>query len=80
MAAHELLRGLELLESGDWHGAHAVAQADPSSLGSWLHGIVHMLEPDRGNSMYWYRQAGRSFPGMEAADREIEALRVALSQ
>ena len=78
MATHDLLRGLELIESGDWHGAHAIAQADPSDLGSWLHGIVHMVEPDRSNSMYWYRRAGRPFPGMDAAEREIGTLRAAL--
>jgi hypothetical protein len=50
MAGKDLLRGLELLESGDWNGANAIAQADPSTLGSWLHGIVHMVEPDRSNS------------------------------
>jgi hypothetical protein len=53
----DLLRGLALLESGDWDGAHAIAQADSSELGSWLHGIVHMVEPDEGNSRYWYRRA-----------------------
>jgi hypothetical protein len=79
MASHDLLRGLALLESGDWHGAHAIAQADPTSLGSWLHGIVHMVEPDRSNSMYWYRHADRPFPGMDAAAAEIAALRAALN-
>ena len=79
MATHDLFRGLALLESGDWHGAHAIAQADRSSLGSWLHGIVHMVEPDRSNSMYWYRQADRPFPGMDAAAAEIAALRAALN-
>ena len=62
MATADLLRGLALLESGDWNGAHAIAQADPSALGSWLHGIVHMVEPDEGNSMYWYRRAGKTRP------------------
>ena len=79
MASHDLLRGLSLLESGDWQSAHAIAQADPSRLGSWLHGIVHMVEPDQSNSMFWYRQANRPFPGMDAAASEIAALRAALS-
>jgi hypothetical protein len=78
MAPHDLLRGLALLESGDWDRAHAVAQADMSDLGSWLHGIVHMVEPDGSNAMYWYRRAGRPFPGMNAAASEIAALRIAL--
>jgi hypothetical protein len=79
MANRDLLRALDLLQSGDWHGAHAIAQADPTDLGSWYHGIVHMAEPDEGNSRYWYRRAGRPFPGMAAADAETAALRSVLS-
>ena len=78
MARSDLLRALDLLQAGDWDGAHAVAQADPSDLGSWCHGIVHMVEPDDGNSRYWYRRAGRPFPGMGTEDSEVAALRAAL--
>jgi hypothetical protein len=59
VATRDLLRALDLLQAGDWHGAHAIAQADPSDLGSWCHGIVHMVEPDQSNSRYWYRQRAR---------------------
>jgi hypothetical protein len=79
MARHDLLRGLARLESGDLNGAHAIAQADTSDLGSWLHGIVHLVEPDQANAMYWYRRAGRYFPGMSAAASEIAALLAALT-
>jgi hypothetical protein len=79
MPGHDLLRGLSLLESGDWVGAHSVAQADTSAVGSWLHGIVHVVEPDEGNARYWYQRAGRPFPGMNAAASERAALRAALS-
>jgi hypothetical protein len=79
MPASDLLRALDLLQAGDWHGAHTIAQADPSPLGSWCHGIVHMVEPDRSNSMYWYQRAGRSFPGLGAAESEIAALRTILT-
>jgi hypothetical protein len=78
MAPSELLRALDLLESGDWNGAHGIAQADPSDLGSWLHGIVHIIEGDQGNAQYWYRRANRAFPGMNATDQEIQALRTTL--
>jgi len=80
MATADLLRALDLLQAGDWHGAHTIAQADPSDLGSWCHGIVHMVEPDEGNARYWYRRAGRPFPGMGAAESEVAALRVALGR
>jgi hypothetical protein len=78
MAAPDLLRALDLLRAGDWDGAHAIAQADPTDQGSWCHGIVHMVEPDEGNSRYWYRRVGRPFPGMAAAESEIAALRAKL--
>ena len=45
------------LKNGDWAKAHAVVQNDPSQLGCWAHGIVHMLEGDLGNARYWYRRA-----------------------
>jgi hypothetical protein len=78
MTPPDLLQSLDLLQAGDWDGAHAIAQTDPSDLGSWCHGIVHMVEPDEGNSRYWYRRAGRPFPGMAAADAETAALRSVL--
>ena len=57
---------MELLEAGDWQAAHVIAQDDGSALGSWAHGIVHLMEGDVANAGYWYpprrpRPAGR-FP------------------
>ena len=69
-----LLDGLHLLQQGQWDAAHRIAQADTSDQGSWLHGIVHMAEPDEWNSRYWYRAAGRAFPGMAALAAEMAAL------
>ncbi len=38
--------------------AHAVAQDDATPEGSLWHAILHRMEPDAGNSSYWYRTAG----------------------
>lgn len=73
-----LLEGLALLRQGEWDRAHRIAQDDPSPLGSWLHGIVHMAEPDEWNSRYWYRAADRAFPGMAALETEMNAIEAAL--
>lgn len=75
----DLLDGLRLLRQDEWDRAHKIAQEDDTPLGSWLHGIVHMAEPDEGNSRYWYRQAGRPFPGMNALADEMAALEQALT-
>jgi hypothetical protein len=62
------------LQRGDWQKAHPIVQNDDSDLGSWAHGIVHMLEGDIGNARYWFRRAGRPFPKDRDPRAEIDAL------
>ncbi len=65
---------LRHLKNGDWTKAHAIVQNDPSDLGCWAHGIVHMMEGDLSNARYWYRRAHRPFPKQHDASVEISAL------
>ena len=66
------------LEAGDWEAAHTIAQADETALGSWAHGIVHLMEGDLGNADYWYRKADRARPEPAEIAAEIAALKAAL--
>ena len=75
MADRDLRRAVDLLAAGDWQAAHLIVQDDESALAAWLHGIVHTMEGDLGNARYWYRKAGRPFPGREAVPEEIAAAR-----
>ena len=75
----ELLEGLRLLRAGEWDAAHRIAQDNTTTNGSWLHGIVHMAEPDEANSRYWYRMANRPFPGMAALEDEMSQFEKALA-
>ena len=68
-------RVLDLLAAGDWKKAHEIVQKESSTLSAWLHGIVHTLEGDLDNARYWYRRAGRDFPGRDAVQQEIAAAR-----
>ncbi len=68
-----LARAAELLAAGAWQQAHEIVQKEGSTFAAWLHGIVHTLEGDLDNARYWYRKAGRVFPGREAAQEEIAA-------
>ena len=70
-----LTKAVEFLEAGAWQQAHEIVQGERSSLAAWLHGIVHTLEGDLDNARYWYRRAGRDFPGKEAVQGEIAAAR-----
>lgn len=79
MAAKTLLDAVAFLEARDWQAAHAIAQESEVPLASWAHGIVHLIEGDESNARYWYAQACRPFPGMQALDAEITALKAALA-
>ena len=69
---------LQHLEKGDWEAAHVIVQDDGSSLASWAHGIVHIMEGDLDNARYWYRRAERTFPEPLDVSAEIAALKGAL--
>ena len=68
------------LRKGDWQKVHAIVQADPSELGCWAHGIVHMQEGDVANARYWYRRAHRSYPKDADTPAEIAALALAVKE
>jgi len=75
-----LVKAVEFLESSAWQQAHEIVQAERSKLAAWLHGIVHTLEGDLDNARYWYRRAGRDFPGRDAVQQEIAAARRKLTR
>lgn len=75
-----LARAIELLSAGDWQSAHTIVQQEKSALGSWLHGIVHILEGDLDNARGWYKRADRAFPGPAAVQEELAAARGALGR
>ena len=66
---------IAFLENGDWEAAHPIAQDDPSSLGSWAHGIVHMMEGDLANAGHWYKRAERKLPEVSQINDEIAELK-----
>ena len=68
---------LKALDHDDWDGAHRIVQTMDSPAAAWLHGILHMIEGDEGNAQYWYRRAGRPFPGKARPTEEIQALKQA---
>lgn len=70
---------VEMLEKGDWEGAHSIAQKDESALGSWAHGIVHIMEGDISNAGYWYKRAGRELADPNRITEEIAALKEQVS-
>jgi len=73
--ADDLKNGIELALRGDWDGARAIAQQDEADpVFCWLHGCLHKIEGDHGNSRYWYAKAGRRFEDFANAEDELRAM------
>jgi hypothetical protein len=66
---------LKALDRNDWNGAHQIVQDMDTPLAAWFHGVLHMIEGDESNAKYWYRRAGRPFPGKARQDEELQAIR-----
>jgi hypothetical protein len=56
-AALALISGLYLW-NGSMDSSHTISQDLENRTGSYLHGILHRLEPDYSNAKYWFRMAG----------------------
>ena len=66
----ELIRAIDLALEKKWDAAHNIVQQyDSDRTASWIHAVLHKIEGDRGNSLYWYRRAGK----VEFADHEPTA-------
>jgi hypothetical protein len=68
---------LKALDHDDWNGAHQIVQTMDTPAAAWLHGVLHMIEGDEANAQYWYRRAGRPYPGKACQKEEVQALKEA---
>ena len=75
--APALVRALWHDATGDWEGAHRVAQDIDTPEGAWVHAYLHRKEGDIGNAGYWYRRAGKP-AASGSLDAEWQAIAEAL--
>ena len=72
----ELIRAIDLALGGQWHASHGIVQQlDSDRTASWIHAVLHKIEGDRGNSLYWYRRAGKEDYADHEPTAELRAIR-----
>jgi len=68
------LRALWYDLNGDWDTAHSIVQVMHDTNAMWIHAYLHRKEPDIWNAKYWYRQAGKPYPGDLDYDNEAAVI------
>ncbi|MEY2701331.1 MAG: hypothetical protein RIQ52_2086 [Pseudomonadota bacterium] len=79
MKHRELLQATGLLRQGMWDDAHRIVQYREDSLACWIHALLHKIEPDEGNSRYWYARTSHSYHDFAATEQELQAIEDALN-
>ena len=57
-AMAEACRAALLLRWDCLEASHRISQQNPTTTGSYWHGIMHRREPDFSNAKYWFRRVG----------------------
>lgn len=68
------LESLWYTKADEWEKAHDIAQDIPTKTGSWIHGLLHAIEGDFGNSAYWYNRASEKPISASEIDAEWERI------
>jgi len=64
--------------NGDWDTAHGIVQRMSDTDAMWIHAYLHRKEPDEWNAKYWYRNAGKPYPGEIGFEAEAARILAAL--
>ena len=60
--------------NGDWEHAHEIVQQMDDVTAARIHAYLHREEGDEGNSRYWHRRAGSTFPEGLSLEDEWDSL------
>ena len=79
--AKQLRDAVAVALTGDWQGAHLVAQKyEQDANACWLHAVVHRMEGDLSNARYWYQRCGRRLREQVSTDDELREIARALER
>ncbi len=67
-------RVFQLIDNGDWNGAHRLVQAYSDKLSCLIHGYLHRDEGDPDNASYWYQRGSEDLP-RNRLEEELERLK-----
>jgi len=74
----QLLGAVDRALEGDWEAAHRIVQDIDDDVAAWIHAVVHRMEGDVSNALYWYRHCGRRLREDVSTAAELQEIKAAL--
>jgi hypothetical protein len=74
-----LIEAIDLALTDRWDDSHAIVQDREDATAAWIHAVLHKIEGDAANSLYWYRRAGRPGDPSRDAAAELREIRATLA-
>jgi hypothetical protein len=76
----DLIRAINLAKAGQWTAAHEIVQQyEANATAAWIHAVLHKIEGDEGNSLYWYRRAQMVDHATDEPMAELEQIKNAIA-
>jgi hypothetical protein len=73
-----LLGAVDRALGGDWEAAHRIVQDIDDDVAAWIHAVVHRMEGDVENALYWYRRCGHRLREDVSTAAELQEIRAVL--
>jgi hypothetical protein len=74
----QLLEAVDRALEGDWEAAHRIVQEKDDDAAAWIHAVVHRMEGDVPNALYWYRRCARQLREDVSTSAELREIKAVL--
>jgi hypothetical protein len=71
---NQLIKAVKLAKAGEWDASHRIVQDYNDATACWIHALLHKIEGDKSNSLYWYARCNASFEEHADLSQELDAI------
>jgi hypothetical protein len=71
---NRLLKAVNLAQAGEWAASHVIVQDEQHANACWIHAVLHKIEGDKTNSLYWYARCQVRFEDYPDAMQELNTI------
>ena len=69
---HDCSHAIDLALAQDWQAAHEIVQDLSDPIACWIHAVLHKIEGDAFNSLYWYARSRHAYEEFTDPQEELK--------